>query len=114
MEIRSDLGQDFVFVRRPGLYLGGYFGARGTSYGRTGLTFLWHPDAGTIVHSLNNNNQGCWGTVRANGVPDNAGDQPAEYFAGEPGASHGRGGTPGARGRSASATAPPTDRSARR
>ncbi|WP_220505642.1 hypothetical protein [Microbispora sp. H10830] len=85
VEIRSDLGQDFVFVRRPGLYLGGYFGTRGTSYGRTGLTFLWHPDAGTIVHSLNNNNQGCWGTVRANGVPDNAGDQAAEYFAGEPG-----------------------------
>lgn len=36
VEIRSDLGQDFVFVRRPGLYLGGYFGTRGTSYGRTG------------------------------------------------------------------------------
>jgi hypothetical protein len=85
VELRSDHGQDFLYVRRPNLYLGGYFGTRATPETRTGLTFLWHPAAGMVVHSLNNNNQGCWGTVRDTGVPDANGNLPAEYFDGEPG-----------------------------
>jgi hypothetical protein len=85
VELRSDLGQDFLYVRRPNLYLGGYFGTRATSQTRTGLTFLWHPAAGMVVHSLNNTDQGCWGTVRADGVPDAGGNLHAEYFDGRPG-----------------------------
>ncbi|WP_329240490.1 hypothetical protein OG417_40525 [Actinoallomurus sp. NBC_01490] len=85
VELRSDLGQDFLYVRRPGLYLGGYFGTRATTRTRTGLTFLWHPAAGMVVHSLNDSNEGCWATVLSNGNPDAAANQPAEYFDGEPG-----------------------------
>ncbi|MGH3648027.1 MAG: hypothetical protein ACRDTM_12730 [Micromonosporaceae bacterium] len=84
VELRRDLGQDFLYVRRPNLYLGGYFGTRATSDTRTGPTFLWHPAAGMVVHALNNN-AGCWATVRGSGVPDGNGNLPAEYFHGEPG-----------------------------
>jgi hypothetical protein len=52
---------------------------------RAGLTFLWHPAAGMVVHSLNNTDQGCWGTVPAGRVPDANGDLPAAYFDGAPG-----------------------------
>lgn len=84
-EIRSDQGQDFLFVRRPRFYLGGYFGARrATSLARTGLTFLWHPVAGTIVQSMNNNNHACWATVFPGQVPDSNGPQQAEFLGGEP------------------------------
>jgi hypothetical protein len=85
VELRSDLGQDFLYIRRPGLYLGGYFGTRATTRTRTGLTFLWHPVAGMVVHSLDDNDQGCWATVLSNGNPDAGANQPAEYFDGEPG-----------------------------
>ncbi|MGI5228028.1 hypothetical protein [Actinoallomurus sp. CA-142502] len=85
VELRSDLGQDFLYVRRPGLYVGGYFGTRATTHTRTGLTFLWHPAAGMVVHSLNDSNETCWATVLSNGNPDAAANQPAEYFDGEPG-----------------------------
>ncbi|KJK38306.1 hypothetical protein UK23_41275 [Lentzea aerocolonigenes] len=84
-ERRSDQGQDFLFVRRPRFYLGGYFGARrATSLARTGLTFLWHPVAGTLVQSLNNNNYACWATVLPGQVPDSNGPQQAEFLGGEP------------------------------
>ncbi|MBB5139874.1 hypothetical protein HNP84_009638 [Thermocatellispora tengchongensis] len=79
VELREDLGQQYLYVRRPGLYLGGHFGTRATSYARMGLTFLWHPEAGMVVHSLNNNNQGCWGTVLASGAFDANGNLAAEF-----------------------------------
>ncbi|WP_433175429.1 hypothetical protein [Actinoallomurus sp. CA-150999] len=85
VERRSDLGQDFLYVRRPGLYLGGYFGTRATTRTRTGLTFLWHPTAGMVVHSLNDSDEGCWATVLSNGNADAVANQPAEYFDGVPG-----------------------------
>ena len=84
-ERRSDQGQDFLFVRRPRFYLGGYFGARrATSLARTGLTFLWHPVAGTLVQSINTNNHACWATVFPGQVPDSDGVQQAEFLGGEP------------------------------
>jgi hypothetical protein len=84
-ERRSDQGQDFLFVRRPKFYVGGYFGARrATSLARTGLTFLWHPVAGTLVQSMNNNNYACWATVFPGQVPDSDGAQQAEFLGGEP------------------------------
>ncbi|NGY63477.1 hypothetical protein G7043_31600 [Lentzea sp. NEAU-D13] len=85
VERRSDQGQDFLFVRRPRFYLGGYFGTRrATSLARTGLTFLWHPVAGTLVQSINNNNHACWATVFPGQVPDSDGAQQAEFLGGEP------------------------------
>lgn len=84
-ELRSDEGQDFLFVRRPQWYVGGYFGTRrATSLARTGLTFLWHPVAGTLVQSMNNNNHACWATVFPGQVPDSNGPQQAEFSGGEP------------------------------
>ncbi|WP_394618355.1 hypothetical protein JNUCC0626_04440 [Lentzea sp. JNUCC 0626] len=84
-ERRSDQGQDFLFVRRPRWYVGGYFGTRrATSLARTGLTFLWHPVAGTLVQSMNNNNHACWATVFPGQKPDSDGVQQAEFLGGEP------------------------------
>ena len=84
-EIRSDQGQDFLFLRRPGFYLGGYFGTRrASSLARTGLTFLWHPVAGTVIQSLNDNNYACWATVFPGQVPDSDGPLAAEFLGGEP------------------------------
>ncbi len=84
-EVRSDQGQDFLFVRRPKFYLGGYFGTRrATPLARTGLTFLWHPVAGTIVQSSNNNNHACWATVLPGQRPDSDGVQQVELLGGEP------------------------------
>jgi hypothetical protein len=83
-ELRRDGGQDFLYVRKPGLYLGGYFGTR-ASRARTGLTFLWHPDAGTIICGLNDNNYACWSTVFPGQAPDSNGSLPATYFHGAPG-----------------------------
>ncbi|MEV0385683.1 hypothetical protein [Nonomuraea sp. NPDC050643] len=86
VELRRDAGQDFLYVRKPGLYLGGYFGDR-ASRSRTGLTFLWHPEAGTIICVLNDNNHACWSTVFPGQVPDSNGPLPATYFHGAPGGS---------------------------
>ncbi|WP_190815602.1 hypothetical protein [Saccharopolyspora pogona] len=84
-EIRSDQGQDFLFLRRPQFYLGGYFGTRrATSRARTGLTFLWHPVAGTVVQSINNNDHACWATVFPGQVTDANGPQQAEFLGGDP------------------------------
>ncbi|QIZ37390.1 hypothetical protein [Saccharopolyspora sp. ASAGF58] len=84
-EIRSDQGQNFLFLRRPQFYLGGYFGTRrATSLARTGLTFLWHPVAGTVVQSMNNNDHACWATVFPGQVTDANGPQQAEFLGGEP------------------------------
>ncbi|MFB4282763.1 MULTISPECIES: hypothetical protein [unclassified Nonomuraea] len=92
VELRRDGGQDFLYVRKPGLYLGGYFGNR-ASRSRTGLTFLWHPEAGTIICGLNDNNHACWSTVFPGQVPDSNGSLPATYFRGAPGGTEWTGGS---------------------
>ncbi|MBA4863783.1 hypothetical protein H1V43_20870 [Streptomyces sp. PSKA54] len=81
VELRRDGGQDFLFIRRPNLYLGTFFGQRATSLVRAGLSFLWHPDAGMVVYSLNGD-AGCWATELADGRLDADGDLTAEYFTG--------------------------------
>ncbi|MEV1238534.1 hypothetical protein ACIBO2_45010 [Nonomuraea sp. NPDC050022] len=93
VELREDRGQDFLYVRKPGLYLGGYFGER-ASLARTGLTFLWHPEAGTIICGLNDNNYACWATVFPGQAPDSNGPLPATYFHGAPGGKEWTGGPP--------------------
>ncbi|NWF25560.1 hypothetical protein HW130_04660 [Streptomyces sp. PKU-EA00015] len=81
VELRRDGGQEFLFVRRPGLYLGAFFGHRATPLVRSGLSFLWHPDAGMVVYSLNGD-AGCWATQLADGRLDADGNLAAEYVAG--------------------------------
>jgi hypothetical protein len=83
VELRRDPGQDqdYLYVRRPSLYVGAHFGTRDTTNVRTGPGFLWHPDAGTIVHSQKTNDA-CWGTVLAGGSSDADGDLPARYMIG--------------------------------
>lgn len=63
VEHRSDpLGQDYLFVRRPGYYAGSHYGRRATDRVRNGLSFWWHPKAGMVIHSLNNTDDACWTT----------------------------------------------------
>jgi hypothetical protein len=78
-ELRRDEveNQDYLYVRRPGFYLGAFFGKRPGSIVKAGTGFLWHPRAGTVIHSQQTTT-GCWGTVRA-GRPDSNGDLVAEY-----------------------------------
>ena len=78
-ELRRDEveNQDYLYVRRPGLYLGAYFGTRTGSVVKTGTGFLWHPQAGTVIHSQQTAT-GCWGTVRA-GKADAESNLVAEY-----------------------------------
>ncbi|SEH01022.1 hypothetical protein SAMN05444920_118211 [Nonomuraea solani] len=91
VELRRDRGQDFLYVRKPSLYVGGYFGDR-ASRSRTGLTFVWHPAAGTIICGLNDNNHACWSTVFPGQVPDSNGPLQATYFRGAPGGNEWTGG----------------------
>jgi hypothetical protein len=79
-EIRraSLVSQDYVFVRRPTYYFGGFFGTRPTTSMRTGTGFLWHPTAGTIVHSQQTDAE-CWGTVASTG-PDASTSLSATYL----------------------------------
>jgi hypothetical protein len=70
-EIRRDtaaVAQDYLFVRRPKYYFGGFFGTRPTTNVSAGPGFLWHPVAGIVVHS-GHGDAFCWGTVAASG-PD--------------------------------------------
>jgi hypothetical protein len=78
-ELRRDEveNQDYLYVRRPGFYLGAFFGTRAGSAVKAGTGFLWHPQAGTIIHSQQTAT-GCWGTVLA-GKADADGDLVAEY-----------------------------------
>ncbi|WP_427888401.1 hypothetical protein ACQHIV_34475 [Kribbella sp. GL6] len=54
--------QDYLYVRRPGLYLGAFFGDRQGSGVKAGTGFLWHPVAGTVIHAQQTAT-GAWGTV---------------------------------------------------
>ncbi|MFD4026278.1 hypothetical protein ACFWRV_22630 [Streptomyces sp. NPDC058576] len=70
-EHRSDpLGQDYLFVRRPSYYAGSHWGYRATDRVRNGLSFWWHPRAGTVIHSVNNDDNGCWTTAVEAGPVD--------------------------------------------
>jgi hypothetical protein len=83
-ERRTDQGQDFLYIRRPDVYLGAYLGTRPTSRARTGLCFLWHPVAGTVIQTLNDNNHGVWATVLPGQAPDSNGPQAGQFFGGSP------------------------------
>jgi hypothetical protein len=78
-ELRRDAveNQDYLYVRRPGFYLGAFFGTRPGSVVKAGTGFLWHPRAGTIIHSQQTAT-GCWATVRA-GKTDADGNLIADY-----------------------------------
>ncbi|RZT20814.1 hypothetical protein EV649_3967 [Kribbella sp. VKM Ac-2569] len=69
--------QDYLYVRRPGLYLGTFFGERQGSAVKAGTGFLWHPAAGTVIHAQQTAS-GCWGTVR-DGKADAESNLVAEY-----------------------------------
>ncbi|ONI68493.1 hypothetical protein BWI15_36480 [Kribbella sp. ALI-6-A] len=78
-ELRRDAveNQDYLYVRRPGFYLGAFFGTRPGSVVKAGTGFLWHPAAGTVIHSQQTAT-GCWATVRA-GKADAESNLIAEY-----------------------------------
>jgi hypothetical protein len=83
-EIRRDAltNQDFVYVRHPRYYAGAFFGWRATQdHVHAGPGFLWHPDAGTIIHAQQTAT-GCWSTVLATGHPDAENDLVAAYLVG--------------------------------
>jgi hypothetical protein len=69
--------QDYLYVRRPGFYLGAFFGTRQGSAVKAGTGFLWHPRAGTVIHAQQTAT-GCWGTVR-DGKADADSNLVAEY-----------------------------------
>ncbi|MFF5076536.1 hypothetical protein ACFY36_05765 [Actinoplanes sp. NPDC000266] len=79
-ELRRDpvVGQDYLFVRRPGYYAGAFFGKRPSTTVKGGPGFFWHPAAGTVIHAQQTTT-GCWATVPAGGTPDAAGDLIATY-----------------------------------
>ncbi|MEU4645757.1 hypothetical protein [Micromonospora sp. NPDC023814] len=83
-ELRRDsaFNQDYLYIRRPALYFGAFFGTRPTSTVRSGPGFLWHPKAGTIVHAQKTDT-GCWATVLPNGNPDGRSNLVAEYLIGD-------------------------------
>ncbi|MFI7648567.1 hypothetical protein ACIBTZ_21125 [Micromonospora sp. NPDC049460] len=83
-QVRRDTAvkQDYLYVRRPGLYFGAFFGTRPTSTVRSGPGFLWHPAAGTIVHAQQSDT-GCWSTLLPNGNPDGRSNLVAEYQVGD-------------------------------
>jgi hypothetical protein len=83
-EIRRDVltNQDFLYARRPGYYVGAFFGQRATTMVRAGTGFWWHPQAGTVIHAQQTNT-GCWATVPPGGNPDANGDLVAEYLIGD-------------------------------
>jgi hypothetical protein len=69
--IRRDAAtnQDYLYVRQPAWYLGGFFGTRPTTMVRGGTGFLWHPRAGTIVHA-GQTDQNSWASVLPAGTSD--------------------------------------------
>lgn len=66
------LDQQFVFVRRPSCYVPALYGERPYPRLRMGPALLWHPEAGSLVLSLNNDANSTtddhWGTITATGV----------------------------------------------
>jgi hypothetical protein len=70
--------QDYLYARRPSLYLGAFFGTRPGSMVKAGTGFLWHPVAGTVIHAQQTST-GCWATV-SNGKADAESNLVAEYL----------------------------------
>ena len=72
-EVRIDttVHQHYLFARRPGYYLGAFFGSRASDHVRGGTGFLWTPSAGTIVQAQQTDG-GAWGTVLSGGSTDSA------------------------------------------
>lgn len=84
-ELRRDpQGQHFLFVRRPGLYTMAHYGPPSTTLVRSGLSLIWHPEAGAFVHGAHNSNTECWGTVLPNGGTDAGASLEVAYFDGDP------------------------------
>ncbi|WP_116952716.1 hypothetical protein [Jiangella endophytica] len=68
-EVREGtIDQHVVFVRRPAYYLAGQYGVRPYNRQRMGPALLWHPEAGTVVLTLNNFTDDSWNTIAATGV----------------------------------------------
>lgn len=79
---RDDLTkQAYTFIRRPALYLAAFFGTRPSSEVRGSAGLLWHPAAGTIVQSQQDDTQ-CWASLLPNGNPDARSDLDATYQVG--------------------------------
>jgi hypothetical protein len=68
-EVRRDslVSQDYLFVRRPKYYFGGFFGTRPTTNVSSGAGFLWHPAGGILVHS-GHTAEFSWGTIASSGA----------------------------------------------
>lgn len=83
VELRQDVAQkqDYLYVRRPSLYLGAFFGTRPTSTVRSGTGFLWHPVAGMVVSSGQSDTT-CWSTLLPSGNADGHSDLDATYLIG--------------------------------
>lgn len=84
VELRQDVAQkqDYLYVRRPSLYLGAFFGTRPTSTVRSGTGFLWHPVAGMVVSSGQSDTT-CWSTLLPSGNADGHSDLEATYLLGD-------------------------------
>ncbi|WP_062213088.1 hypothetical protein [Streptomyces sp. NBRC 109706] len=84
-ELRRDpRGEDYLFVRRPGYYTMAHYGPNATPLVRSGLSLIWHPEAGTLIHGGHNSNEDCWATVLPGGGTDAAADLTVAYFDGDP------------------------------
>lgn len=76
------LNQTYCYVRRPQLYLAGFWGTRPSTYVRGAQGLLWHPKAGMVVHSQQDDAQ-CWASLLPNGSPDARGLLDATFFIGD-------------------------------
>jgi hypothetical protein len=84
VELRRDMArkQDYLYVRRPAFYLGSFFGTRPTTLTRGGMGFLWHPQAGMIVSSGQDDTT-LWSTLLPNGNADGHAGLDAVYLIGD-------------------------------
>jgi hypothetical protein len=76
------LNQTYGYIRRPALYLAGFWGTRPSTYVRGAQGLLWHPRAGMVVHSQQEDTQ-CWASLLPNGSPDARGALDSAFFIGD-------------------------------
>ena len=74
--------QTYMYVRRPALYLAAFFGTRPSEHVRAAAGLLWHPAAGTIVQSQQDDTM-CWASLLPNGNPDARSLLTASYRVGD-------------------------------
>ncbi|MEV6609800.1 hypothetical protein [Kutzneria sp. NPDC051319] len=74
--------QTYTYVRRPALYLAAFFGTRPSEHVRASAGLLWHPAAGTIVQSQQDDAM-CWASLLPNGNPDARSLLTASYRVGD-------------------------------